>query len=247
MLTETELWYIDQYAEEIKNSLPHSMSFWDARNKSYRGLAEKGLSFNSDDLSSYIAENTDREFKDDMGSICLGLYTGCLLELLAEKDPEATVNINGEGGRFHMLFYMGKAPSKLLVNRIKGNFLCTKTKGGNIAIKNCVGNNVGSESGPRQLTIVRHRGDDIAMKCVSDHIIIAHSATSRLGYLVHGGYQSLTNTICHASVADTRDGTLALGNVARPRLQGSQNQLRLRPDLPRHRPQHEESRLDPSR
>ncbi len=150
----------DKYAPIIKD-IWHNASMYDQDhliNACYMDIYDflrnkrlKHVQFDENTLSNLIyMKSTKKNKKDDFSykPNALGLYTGCLLQLLTERNRAAglptSFYFNGEGERFDYLFNHAKNVDEIIVDNFRGKQLCSyiASFGGNvnkIMLTNCDG------------------------------------------------------------------------------------------------------------
>lgn len=90
----------------------------------------KDVSFTEDDLRQFIFSNANNDGAgmDIRASQWLGIFTGCLLQLLTErnkeKGKETVFYVNGNGNRFDYLFFGARKIHELFVESFCGDFIC---------------------------------------------------------------------------------------------------------------------------
>src|SRR3989338_4371559 len=96
----------------------------------YKKLKEQELNdvyFTEEDLRTFILSNVNNNL-DINTSQCLGLFTGCLLHFLTERNAHAgeitRFYINGNGNRFDYLFLGAKYIHDLFVENFYGDNIC---------------------------------------------------------------------------------------------------------------------------
>jgi len=103
------------------------------------------VSFSEADLKSFIYTKCDVELPFHWHKIVLGMYTGCLLELLTKRNRQdgkrTRFYINGNGSTFGYLFYRARDVDMLVVENFYGLGLC---------------NDIGANSGHADIVIVNN-------------------------------------------------------------------------------------------
>ncbi|MBW3017851.1 hypothetical protein KY325_01695 [Candidatus Woesearchaeota archaeon] len=120
----------------------------------YKDLLKKQPEFTEADLKSYVLAkaNSDYEQKE---RLALGFYTGCLLQILTERNNEqekrTRIYINGHGNRFDNLFDYARTVDDLIIDNFQGEHICHGIGiNGNVnslTILNCKGYGIASEIG----------------------------------------------------------------------------------------------------
>lgn len=91
----------------------------------------KDISFTEDDLRGFIFSNvnTDITGMDIRASQWLGIFTGCLLQLLNERNDKegkrTSFYINGKGNKFDFLFLGAKKIHDVFVENFSGDYICS--------------------------------------------------------------------------------------------------------------------------
>ncbi|MBI4453634.1 hypothetical protein HY636_03235 [Candidatus Woesearchaeota archaeon] len=131
------------------------------------------VKFTEINLREFILAKANNEYQEDY-SAALGLFTGCLLQILSERNTKegkrTIIYINGQGNRFDYLFSHAKADDTLVVDNFKGDYILHKIcnppdkKAGNIAVLNTSGDRIcaGINSNIWNLFIINCCGDYIA-------------------------------------------------------------------------------------
>jgi len=136
------------------------------------------VEFNEDDLKGFIFMRSDQKHLQECESWALGLYSGCLLELLTERNEAAGLPtdfyFNGGGRTLNHLFSNARKAGNIFVNNVKGEYLCSDlgTSGGYapfVIVANSTGSHVGEncfKGGGKGglIMIVNHIGYDVGMK-----------------------------------------------------------------------------------
>lgn len=149
------------YPREVHHHKPYLALY----NRLRQELAE--VDFNVDDLVNFILARIDRENNGSLWQIishqrnespqfALGVYTGCLLHILTERNRSigkpTNVYIDGKGAPFPFLFAFAKEFDEIVVENFKGDYICSfvgsfEGHGGTVVVTNCEGNNLLDEAG----------------------------------------------------------------------------------------------------
>jgi len=85
------------------------------------------IKFTEIDLKEFILAKANTDYQEDY-SAALGLFTGCLLEILTKRNTEegkrTIVYINGQGNKFDYLFSHARAVDTLVVDNFRGDNIC---------------------------------------------------------------------------------------------------------------------------
>ncbi|MBW3017852.1 hypothetical protein KY325_01700 [Candidatus Woesearchaeota archaeon] len=109
----------------------------------------KDIGFNETDLKNYIYANANRDNEINPARV-LGMYTGCLLTLLTqrnkEENKETLFYINGKGNNFPYLLTHVEEFDAVVVDNFKGDRICEGIgrlgKAGFVAVKNIKGTEI---------------------------------------------------------------------------------------------------------
>jgi hypothetical protein len=137
-------------------------------NKIYAHL--KDLQFDEADLKAYVQKQSFEECEDELvKKIIRGHITGCLLQLLTERNREkgkiTRFYINGEGNKFDYLFYHASEVDDLIVDNFKGEEICSSVgargRARSVTVLNCEGgfnvaSKIGSNEGSAELLILHN-------------------------------------------------------------------------------------------
>ncbi len=184
----------------------------------------KEVQFDETDLCDFIYLNLDRK-SDYLEQVIFGIYSGCLLTLLTERNREQNkrtkIYVNGEGKRFSYLFHSAKDVDELIVNSFRGESICdlVASYGGKanvIAIVNCFDysdgtNNVASYGGKVGLVLS-------ANSQISDLARKAGSNKGNVGSLI--SVNDYSSAAYGVAVDDGRVGLIAISNCRGSSAQG---------------------------
>jgi hypothetical protein len=115
----------------------------------YTDVVTEAPAFDEKDLADYILAQCNHELNLD-SSQTLGMYTGCLLELLTwinrSEGIKAHLHVNGRGNRFPYLFYMTRNADDVIVENFSGNGICEDiNEVGTLALIRNTGNHMAYE------------------------------------------------------------------------------------------------------
>ncbi len=130
----------------------------------------KNVDYTEEDIKSFIFANINRKLTEDEAKV-LGLYTGCLLSILTDKNKAQNkptkLYIDGGGARFDYLFHSARHVDELIVDNFEGISPCNGVGEDGyanlVAITNCKGDNIGIElgaNGKLGLVILVNNEDD---------------------------------------------------------------------------------------
>lgn len=118
----------------------------------YHQMKESLPDFNEDDLTNFVLEKADGRYHPKAAKI-LGLYSGCLLHILAErnneKDKKTCIYIDGKNKKFDHLFNLARKVDCLILENFKGE---------------CVGSYVGTYKGKAGVVIGKNIEGDTALE-----------------------------------------------------------------------------------
>lgn len=107
------------------------------------------------DLQNFISVVRSPSPGEHTNSKLLGLYTGCLLEIVDENNKKRGINtiihVDGKGKQFDNLFFHSRNIGSLIVENFKGHYICSEVasngKAEDIILKNLEGDFIGSKIG----------------------------------------------------------------------------------------------------
>ena len=175
-------------------------------NKIYDYL--KDLQFDEADLKAYIQTQSLREYEDEE-KIILGHITGCLLQILTEKNREkgkrTRFYINGEGNKFDYLFYHASEADDLIVDNFRGEEICTSVGARgtvrSVTVLNCEegfngASKIGSNEGSAELLILHNN------KGHNHGMLAGHNGKIRLLIATKNNGNTLTSNVGATGYAD---------------------------------------------
>lgn len=134
---EVMLEFCDKFVEKYKNKVNIDES--DDNNNVYARMMQKLQKslpeFNEGDIRSLIFARVNQEYdeRDEDGyakeALALGLYTSCLLDLLAlrnrEKEKSTAFYIDGKNNAFDFLFTYVRHVDELIIENFRGQCICS--------------------------------------------------------------------------------------------------------------------------
>ncbi len=177
---------IAEYSPELDCSVPNYSLVEDGKkvySKMYAKLRDdllKHTKFDEATLRSYIFMMAERNY-GFMEYKALGIYTGCLLSLLTERNRDQSKRtifcINGKGHEFNYLFNHAHDIDGLIINNLKGSGICDyvatfEGKANYIVLTNVTGYShlffVGGKGGEIGLILAANCGISSFGDCTSD-------------------------------------------------------------------------------
>ncbi len=139
------------------------------------------VTFTKEDLDDFLFIQANNNYSDSHSQV-LGLYTGCLLELLTERYKAAglptSFYFNGDGNIFDYLFVFARNLDEVIVDNFKGDFICSrvasfrKAKANLLMIKDCEGEYIADYAGSCDgqiglLVAANNQGDEVISNAAS--------------------------------------------------------------------------------
>lgn len=160
-LIEIGDWFIEEYAPLRPRESPIKDSYLEIYTMLKKLLEH--VRYDQKDLETFILTKAGNyDYGDEEGKI-LGLYTGCLLSLLIERNKKkgegTRFYINGRGNRFDYLLYCAKEIDELIIENFVGNGICKgietdEGKNNLIVGKNIIGKNNFCNIGKGQISLI---------------------------------------------------------------------------------------------
>ncbi len=119
--------YYSYVEEEYSNDQKEVLKAYYSMYSEVETILLRDVVFDERDLRDYIEIKSDLDL-DERRTKVLGLYTGCLLELLTGRNEAAglstNIYLNGHGRKFSYLFSHARKTDKLFINNFKGRHVC---------------------------------------------------------------------------------------------------------------------------